>query len=551
MVNSNTTYYVQANLGSGCSSATRTAVTVSVDPAPPIPDIADDQTTCIGGTITFNINNPNAALTYRWYDAPAGGTLLATGVEYTTAPLAATTPYYVEALNSAGCSSARKGVTATVVNDLDAPLVDPITVCAGQTGILTIKDRKAGITYKWYNIGRGGAALFTGANYTITPTANGTFFVEATTSGGCISARTEVRVTVNPSPAAPAVANAELDACSGTTAVLNALNPDPALTYRWYTTASGGTAVATGSTYTTGPVNANQMYYLEATNSNGCSSATRAAVSVLATPAPVIPAVTGNDNICPGTSTTLTATSTTAGVNFRWYSAATGGTPLFTGPVYTTPVLNNATTYYVEAFTTGGCVSSSRKEVEVTMAAPLPAPVITTGNAEATAITFTWSPVSGAQGYEVSLDNGVTFIPPSSGTNGTSHTISGLQPNQNINIQVRAIGNVSCENSALASGTGKTTNPNGNNIYVPNLFSPNGDGVNDIEYVYGTAIAQLEFRIYNQWGQLVFTSKDQRTGWDGTMNGQRQPVGVYVYIVKATMQDGSVITKKGNVTLMR
>ena len=556
VVTKNTTYYVQANLGSGCSSATRTAVNVSVDPAPPIPTVdLDNVVTCIGGTATFTVKNPDAAMTYRWYDAPSDGLLLATGTAYTTAPLAQTTVFYLEALNSAGCSSARKGITATVVSTIDAPLADPITICSGQTGVLTVKNKQAGVIYKWFTVARGGTAVFTGGDFTITPTANAVYYLEASTSGGCISAsRTTVNVSVNASPAAPAVANATLQACPGQTATLNALNPDAALTYKWYTTAAGGTAVATGASYTTPPVNANQMYYLEATNSNGCSSPTRTAVSVEATPAPGKPTVTGNDDgICPGKTATLVAASTTAGVDFRWYTLATGGTPIYTGATFVTPALNANTTYYVEAFTTGGCISAGqRTTVQVDIAQPLPAPVVTVDNTTATTITFRWSPVTGAQRYEVTLDNGVTFIPPSSGPNGTTHTVTGLQPNQSATIQVRAIGASECETSALSTAiTGKTSNPQGNNIFVPNLFSPNGDGINDIEYVYSTAIAQLEFRIYNQWGQLVFTSKDQRQGWDGTMSGQKQPVGVYVYILKATMQDGTVITKKGNVTLMR
>lgn len=553
VVTANTTYYVQANLGSGCASSTRTAVNVSVDPAPPVPTVAsDNETTCIGGTVTFTVTNPGASTTYRWYDAPSGGTLLATGTAYTTAPLAATTTIYLEALNSFGCSSVRKGLTATVVNDINAPLVDPITVCAGQSGVLQIKNRSNNVIYRWYTVPTGGTAVFTGADFTVSPTSTVTYYAEAATSGGCISAsRTPVKVTVNPSPAAPAVADASPEVCAGQSVVLNVLNPDATLTYKWYTTPTGGTPVATGAMYPTNAINTNQMFYVEATNNNACPSPTRTAVSVLAIPAPAIPTVTGNTSICPGSSATLTAASTTAGVNFRWYSVANGGTPLFTGTSYTTQPLNTATTYYVEAFTAGGCVSATRKAVDVTMAEPLPAPTVTVDNATATAVTFRWNAVTGAQRYEVSVDNGVTFIPPSSGANGTTHTISNLQPNQSVSIQVRAIGTVACENSALASANGKSTNPNGNNIFVPNLFSPNGDGMNDIMYVYGTSIAQLEFRIYNQWGQLVFTSKDQRQGWDGTMSGQRQPVGVYVYIVKATMQDGTVVTKKGNVTLMR
>ncbi|WP_089891283.1 Ig-like domain-containing protein [Chitinophaga arvensicola] len=552
VVTTNTTFYVQANQGS-CSS-TRTAVSVSVDPTPPIPSVqSDDLLTCIGGSVTFNISNPDATVTYRWYDAPNDGVFLASGTSYSTKPLAATTIFYVEALNSQGCSSARKAVTAEVKNEIDAPLADPLTVCSGQTVVLSVKARKAGIIYKWFSIQRGGTEVFTGPDFTITPTVSAVYFLEASTSGGCISSsRTRVEVTVNPAPGAPAVASATIKVCSGLTATLNVQNPDATLTYNWFTTPTGGTSASSGASFTTPVVTANQMYYVEASNNNGCSSPTRTAVSVQVTLPPAAPVVAGGDAVCPGSSATLTATSTTPDVNFRWYSVATNGTPITTGPTFVTDALNANTTYYVEAFTTGGCTSSARTRADIELAQPLPAPVVTVDNTTATSITFRWSPVTGAQRYEVTTDNGITFLPPSSGANGTTHTISGLQPNQSATIQVRAIGASICQNSALSAAvTDKTKNPQGNNIFVPNLFSPNGDGINDIEYVYGTAIAQLEFRIYNQWGQLVFTSKDQRQGWDGTMSGQKQPVGVYVWIVKATMQDGTVITKKGNVTLMR
>ncbi|QJB41153.1 gliding motility-associated C-terminal domain-containing protein [Chitinophaga oryzae] len=555
VVNSTTTYYVQANIGTGCSSATRTGVTVNVDPAPSMPTVAaNNLTICIGGTATFSIQNPDPALTYNWYSAPANGTLLATGTSYTTGPLNATTTFYVAAINNKGCGSSRAGVTATVITTIDAPLADPKTTCAGQTITLSVKNSVTGVIYKWYTAPTGGTPVFTGANYTITPAANATYYLEAATSGGCVSAsRTAVNVTVNAAPAAPTVVNATLQTCQGQTVTLSVQGPNAALTYKWYTTATGGTAISTGSSFTTPPVTANAMYYLEAINANGCPSATRTAVSVQLINAPAAPTVTGAENgICPGNTATLTARSTTPGVIFNWYTAPTGGTSIFTGPVYTTPALNASTTYYVEAASSsGGCIGvGARTAVAVNMLQPLATPVATASNITGTSITFSWNAVPGAVRYEVTL-NGTTFFAPSTGPAGTSHTVINLQPNQSVKFGVRAIGASDCQTSAVGSLTSTTANPQGNNIYIPNLFSPNGDGANDVLYVYGTAIAQLEFRVYNHWGQLVFTSKDQRQGWDGTMSGQKQPVGVYVYIVRATMQDGQIITKKGNVTLMR
>ncbi|MBN2682457.1 MAG: PKD domain-containing protein [Bacteroidales bacterium] len=86
---------------------------------------------------------------------------------------------------------------------------------------------------------------------------------------------------------------------------------------------------------------------------------------------------------------------------------------------------------------------------------------------------------------------------------------------------------------------------------VPNTFTPNDDGINDIYYVRGGPFTNLEFKIFNKWGQLIFESFDQETGWDGTYKGQEQPVGVYVYTIKATTTDGQPYSKTGNVTIIR
>ncbi|HWZ35227.1 MAG TPA: gliding motility-associated C-terminal domain-containing protein, partial [Mucilaginibacter sp.] len=64
-------------------------------------------------------------------------------------------------------------------------------------------------------------------------------------------------------------------------------------------------------------------------------------------------------------------------------------------------------------------------------------------------------------------------------------------------------------------------------------------------------IKKVSFWIYDQWGELLFKSDTQGSGWDGTYKGRAQPVGVYVYYMEATMNDGQAITKKGTVTLLR
>lgn len=550
-------YYVQSVLNNKCVSATRTRVSVQAGSAPAAPAVASNNViTCINGTAAFSILNPDPAVTYRWYDQPANGALLAIGTSYTTPALSGTTTYYVEAAYNAGCvSTARTGVTATVVSTIDAPLASGVAACAGQPAILKVTGPQAGVIYRWYSTAAGGAALFTGSSFT-TPalTANTTYYVEAASGGGCVSAsRTPVSVTVNSTPPAPVVASANVTVCPGQTATLSIPSPAAGITYRWYTTVTGGSPVTTGPEFTTGTLNANQQYYVEAVNASGCASMQRTPVSVtVGAPDANDITVTVPDPECPGLPVTFTASAPSVpGANFRWYSTATGGTQLYTGAEFTTPALDSAATYYVEVFTGSGCASTTRKAVTAAMLQQLAAPVVHVTDSTANSITFSWSPVPGAVGYEVST-NGSEFNPPSSGANGTTHTVTGLSPNQAVGLQVRAIGNSSCQNSGLSAlVTGRSSNPAGNQVFIPNLFSPNGDGANDVLMVYGNTIATMELHIYNYWGQEVFQSKDQRQGWDGSMSGRAQPAGVYVYILKATLRDGTMVNRKGNITLIR
>ncbi|MEC7267684.1 MAG: PKD domain-containing protein, partial [Bacteroidota bacterium] len=86
---------------------------------------------------------------------------------------------------------------------------------------------------------------------------------------------------------------------------------------------------------------------------------------------------------------------------------------------------------------------------------------------------------------------------------------------------------------------------------MPNAFTPNGDGLNDTAYVEGRHIADLSYRIYNRWGELVFESNDINLGWDGRFRGVLQEQEVYVYVVEARFIDNSRQVLRGNLTLIR
>jgi gliding motility-associated-like protein len=92
-------------------------------------------------------------------------------------------------------------------------------------------------------------------------------------------------------------------------------------------------------------------------------------------------------------------------------------------------------------------------------------------------------------------------------------------------------------------------------IDIPNVFTPNGDGVNDYFFprdLYRNALSAFRMRIYDRWGQLLFeTTNIAGSGWDGRYNGQPQPQGVYVYLVEADFANGVREKYQGNVTLLR
>ncbi|BAV04778.1 gliding motility-associated C-terminal domain-containing protein [Filimonas lacunae] len=88
-------------------------------------------------------------------------------------------------------------------------------------------------------------------------------------------------------------------------------------------------------------------------------------------------------------------------------------------------------------------------------------------------------------------------------------------------------------------------------VFIPNAFTPNGDGKNDMLNVYGNSVQAIRMMIFNQWGQKIFETTNRDNGWDGTHKGVPQPSGVYMYVCTVKLMDGSEVVKKGAVNLVR
>lgn len=163
-------------------------------------------------------------------------------------------------------------------------------------------------------------------------------------------------------------------------------------------------------------------------------------------------------------------------------------------------------------------------------------------------IRFAWTPVTNTTGYLVSR-NGINWDIPSSGKMGTTHTVAGLSGLDTTGLIVQALGTrFDCPPVVSQRVKSQTRT---DEVFFPNMFSPNGNSVDEVFKVYSNVVKSMHLMIYNQWGQKVFETADYATGWDGTFKGKPQPVGVYIYVASIRLLDNRTIIKKGSFNLIR
>lgn len=341
----------------------------------------------------------------------------------------------------------------------NAPVVATSGVCAGNTKSLTPSNLQSGATYEWYTAPSGGTLLYTGNTYT-TPalTTTTSYYVSARTSS-CTSPRTQVNVVVNPLPNPTITTPASV--CSGAefTITYNYGGGNTFSYIRPATWVNVNTSGASGAFAEVGKITSSGTASLTATTSLGCSKTVTSNILI-----PSLPVV-ANRTICAGNSVTLTPSPLQTGVVYDWYNQASGGTLLFTGNSYTTPVLTTSTSYWVVA-RISGC-TSARTQVNVTVN-PLPSPTITApatvcGGAEfnvtyfyGTGNTFTsstkpatWVHISSTGGPSGSGENGtitatgaftltVTSAAGCSKTVSSNVTVNSTMPNPNLTVPATA-----------------------------------------------------------------------------------------------------------------
>ena len=261
-LSSTTSYYVEAANGT-CISASRTAITATINAIPVITSTTP-ASRCGDGSVTLQATASIG--TINWYNTPTGGTLVATGGTFTTPVLGTTTIYYVEVVNG-GCNSARTAVNATVFAVATITSTTPASRC--DAGSLTINATSNVGTLSWYDAPSGGTLLGSGTSFT-TPSisVSTTYYVEAT-NGSCTSARVAVTASINPTAAPTGFANQTF--CAGETVGLISVTGSNII---WYDAPSSGNIIPVGT-----PLVSGTTYYASQTITS-CESPTRLAVTM-------------------------------------------------------------------------------------------------------------------------------------------------------------------------------------------------------------------------------------------------------------------------------
>ncbi|HMN91352.1 MAG TPA: gliding motility-associated C-terminal domain-containing protein [Saprospiraceae bacterium] len=143
-----------------------------------------------------------------------------------------------------------------------------------------------------------------------------------------------------------------------------------------------------------------------------------------------------------------------------------------------------------------------------------------------------------------------TWIPANNINNPTIHNPT-VSPSETTTFQVLVRNDAGCTQTAFATVFVINLACDDPHIFIPDAFTPNNDGINDVFRVRGNNIDDLYVAIFNRWGQRVFESRTPGEGWDGTFRGVPLPPDVYGYYVELRCFDGRIFFRKGNVLLIR
>ncbi|NDC41454.1 MAG: PKD domain-containing protein, partial [Chitinophagia bacterium] len=507
-----------------CAVNIRAADSIRIFPIPKVSVTPNPVATlCYGSSTILAATSDRPMSSYTW--SPARGLTATTGSAISAGPLVNTT-YTVTGVSINGCVD-----TAIVYVPVDSPLHMVISgkarVCLGICDTL-VAHGVPGALYAWQGTGISCAVCDTNV---ICINRTRTFTVTATNSYGC-QTTDSFKVTIDPLP------------------ILH-VTPDPAYVCKYST---GTQLTATGAaTYEWKPriglscdncanptcnVGANIIYSITGTTQYGCVDSISIPVTVFDT---TVTGIHKDTSICIGQSAQLFAKG---GIKFLWHPGRTLNDSTIERPIATPTV---TTTY--TAFITENVCFADTLSVKVTVV-PIPKLRVPAGV----------EVIAGSQ-VQLYVDtlNSVKlthFLWTPSDTTLTCYTCPRpiATPINTTVYQVVASTDEGCADSATVT---IRVLCNEDQVFIPNTFTPNGDGLNDRFYVSGRGLGSIKrMAVYNRWGELMFESNyvrsnDAGTGWDGSYKGEPLPPDVYVYIIDVLCSTGEQFSFKGDISLVR
>jgi gliding motility-associated-like protein len=487
--------------------------------------------------VTYCENATTAALTatganLQWYTTATGGTASTTAPSPSSTTAGSFTYYVAQKLGN--CESPRAAITVDIITTSIAPIVSPKNYCPNDVAQpLTA----IGTNLLWYTSATGGVGT------SVAPTPNTAIFPAtynyyvSQTIGTCEGQRALLVVTVD-NTLSVNIGN-DSTICEGNSVKFNpTITPATAATYEWF--ANGVPLNTIDDRFikdaTVNPVDTAE-YILKATI-GGCSKTDTVKINVLWKPK--INAGLAK-SICLDSSILLKGIITRASndsINYSWTPTDSLATPT----LLQTVAYPTSTTLYTLAFQTKptyGCDFSGASSVKLFVQK------IDKAFAGKDTIAAKGLPHqlrgSGGINYSWFSPTGISFT--NSFTQNTFVTL-----NNDAQFYLKVTNAIGCE----GRDTIFIKVYDGPNYYIPNSFTPNGDGLNDIFRAVPAGIAYTTyFRIFDRFGQLMFETNQWLKGWDGTFKGKPQPIGTYVWMIAGTDKYNKKIEMKGTVNLMR
>jgi len=143
----------------------------------------------------------------------------------------------------------------------------------------------------------------------------------------------------------------------------------------------------------------------------------------------------------------------------------------------------------------------------------------------------------------------ITWLPKGSTRPATGYAVMAGPDKPTTYTAVATKG--ACRQSAETQVEAYTQGCIDKDVFIPNTFTPNNDGQNDVLFVRGLKIDDVYFAVYNRWGELVFETNDKTKGWDGVYKNKPADIGVFGWYLKVRCFNGEETFRKGNVTLIR